>query len=155
MGPLCAVWVHILFLTIHFWTLLIWFFNVTKNQNRTSRLSWKVGGGKKCEWFMYDFFPAFHIAPKTLLGRVFGQSCPLFSKFHNFLSIYSRELIQIYVIGLVHGLRCHQQAHKYVHTSGTYGLRLWYIRNFIFLIFFKKCHMCLMCAHTFSSYKVC
>ena len=46
VGTLCAVWVHILCLTIHFLAVQIWYFNVTKNQNRTSRLSWKVGGVK-------------------------------------------------------------------------------------------------------------
>ena len=76
MGPLCAVWVHILCLTIHFWTLLIWFFNVTKNQNRTSRLSWKVGGGQRLTWFWYDFFPEFHVCRYLAIALGYENSTP-------------------------------------------------------------------------------
>ncbi len=84
---------------------------------------------------------------RKIVGKGFWKKPPpLFSKFHNFLSIRSTELRKIYVIGLVHDLRCHQQALKYVHTSGTYGLRLWYIRNFIFW-FFAKNVICSSCVH--------
>ena len=83
---------------------------------------------------------------KKIVGKGFWTKLPFFQSFITFLTIRSRELIQIYVIGLVHGIRCHQQAHKYVHTSGTYGLRLWYIRNFIFLFFCKNV-ICAWCVH--------
>ena len=49
VGTLCAVWVHILFLTIHFLAVQIWFFNVTKYQNRTTGQSIEVGGAQSWE----------------------------------------------------------------------------------------------------------
>ena len=55
VGPACAVWVHILCLIIHFLAVQIWFFNVTKNQNHTSRLSWKVGGNVRRDFYMTSF----------------------------------------------------------------------------------------------------
>ncbi len=43
----CVTHVYIHCLTIHFLAVQIWFFNVTKYQNRTPRQSSKVGAGAK------------------------------------------------------------------------------------------------------------
>ena len=59
VGTLCAVWVHILFLTIHFLAVQIWLFNVTKYKNRTPRQSSKVGGVKNVSDLGTTFFQSF------------------------------------------------------------------------------------------------
>ena len=86
MGPVCAVWVHILCLTIHFLAVQIWYFNVTKKQNRTSRLSWKVGGVKNVSDLGTTFFQRFiYIGPdiscqKDSWYEFFAKKFQLFRK---------------------------------------------------------------------------
>ena len=56
VGTLCAVWVHILCLTIHFLAVQIWYFNVTKYQNRVSLQSRKVEGTENpVFWHFLEF----------------------------------------------------------------------------------------------------
>ena len=72
VGTLCAVWVHILCPTIHFLAVLIWFFNVTKYQNRTTCQSrgWGAKGAKSdvisarlFSRVSYEYVMVIHINP--------------------------------------------------------------------------------------------
>ena len=90
VGTLCAVWEHILCLTVHCLAIQIWFFNVTKYQNHTLCES---RGSQSSEGFRYDFFPEFHMCVYLMSAdTVCCLTRCIWSQWSPYVDVHSRSL---------------------------------------------------------------